>query len=319
MRVQWTFVPVVVQDPCTVLDLRRLRLLRELEVRGTVHAVAEALAYSPSGVSQQLAALQREAGVALLEPAGRGLRLTDAGRVLAAHADELLRGVERAEAALAAAGGQVAGPVRVASFQTAALHLVAPALRGVAAEHPGVRTALVEAELEEATPALRLGALDLVVGEEYAEAPRPRAPGLVREPLFTEPIRLLLPRDHPLAGPGPVPLPRLAGAAWATGRPGTGQRALTVQVCRTLGGFEPDLRHESNDLLLLRTMVAALGAVTLLPDLAGAAGDPAVAVADVAGATLTREVFVLVRDESARRPAVAAVLAALRAVRPGRP
>jgi len=297
-----------------MLSLSRLRLLRELEARASVGAVADALGYSPSAVSQQLAVLQREAGVALLEPAGRGVRLTEAGRRLAAHADALLRRMEEAEADLAAAG-EVRGVVRVASFQTAALTIVAPALAAVADAHPQLRTELGDIELEEALPALRLQALDVVIAEEYAGAPRPRPADLTRTVLFTEPVRLLLPAAHPLAaGGGPVGVPALRDLGWATAPPGHGQRELVVRTCRALGGFEPDLRHRSNDLLLLVACVATLGAATLLPDLVQAfAADPRVAVRDLREAPLRREVFALTRAGSDRLPAVAAVLDAVRA------
>src|SRR3954471_2754551 len=101
-----------------MLDLRRMRMLHELHHRGTIAAVADALQFTPSAVSQQLAALEREAGVPLLEPAGRGVRLTDAALVLVEHAEALLDRAELAEAQLAAATGRVAGRGRVASFQS---------------------------------------------------------------------------------------------------------------------------------------------------------------------------------------------------------
>src|ERR687898_517534 len=123
-----------------MLDLRRLRLLRELEARGTIHAAARALDYTPSAISQQLAVLEREAGAPLLERTGRTLRLTDAGRLLVEHAGALLDRMEAAEAELAAlVAGRPAGTVRIASFQTAFLQLVAPAVARLAGEHPEVR------------------------------------------------------------------------------------------------------------------------------------------------------------------------------------
>jgi DNA-binding transcriptional LysR family regulator len=319
VHVQRTLLHAIRQHSCTMLDLRRLRLLRELEARGTVGAVAAALSYSPSAVSQGLAALERQVGVALLEPAGRGVRLTEAGRLLAGRADALLRGAEEAEAALAALAGTAAGTVRIAAFQTATLRIVAPAARALAAAHPALRLEVVEAELEEAVGALRAQALDVVLGEEYDGLPAPRPPGLAREVLLRERVRLVLPAAHPLAAEARVPLAALADAAWATGQPGTGQRELVLRACRELGGFEPDLRHRTNDLLILLAMVGTVGAVTLLPDLVRAEGDPAVAVRELAEDELGREIFLLARRESVRRPAVAAVLAALRSAAPDRP
>src|SRR5690242_9801130 len=119
-----------------MLELRRLRLLHELHARGTIAAVADALQYTPSAVSQQLAVLEREAGLALLERAGRGVRLTDAAVVLAGHAGALLARAELAEAELAAAAGAVAGRARIASFQSVALRLAVPALRALARDAP---------------------------------------------------------------------------------------------------------------------------------------------------------------------------------------
>src|SRR3954447_8945564 len=200
-----------------MLDLRRLRLLHELHRRGTVSAVAEALSYSPSTVSQQLAVLQREAGTTLFEPAGRRVRLTAAAFGLVEHAERLLAAAERAEADLAAAAaGAVAGVVRVGSFQTASLHLLLPAMGALRAGHPGVDVQLVESETEPALEALRSHQLDLVLADEWPGAPRPRLPGLDREDLFSEPVRIALPAGHPAAGgDGPVRLARLAEAAWA--------------------------------------------------------------------------------------------------------
>src|SRR3954469_14782341 len=133
-----------------MLDLRRLRLLRELSERGTIAAVADALQYTPSAVSQQLAMLERETGVRLLERAGRGVRLTDPALVLVDHAGGLLERAARAEADLAAAAGTVAGRARVATFQSAALRIALPAIVALTRDAPRLRCELIEAEPEQA-------------------------------------------------------------------------------------------------------------------------------------------------------------------------
>src|SRR5688572_27952096 len=254
--------------PTRMLDLRRLRLLRELEARGTVHAAARALDYTPSAVSQQLAVLEREAGATLLERTGRTLRLTDAGRLLVEHAGALLDRVEAAEAEVAAlVAGRPAGTVRLAAFQTAFLQLVAPAVARLATEHPDVRVEASEIEVEEAVPLLRLGHLDVVIGDEYEGVPRPVWPDLMRDRLLEEQVRVMLPERHELASRKRVALDRLAGAIWVGARSSTGHREMHLRVCRERGGFEPDIRFHSDDLAIQLEMVRTTGACGLLPDL----------------------------------------------------
>jgi DNA-binding transcriptional LysR family regulator len=299
----------------TMLDLRRLRLLHELHRRGTVSAVADALSYSPSTVSQQLGVLQREAGTRLFEPAGRRVRLTDAALVLVAHAERLLAGVERAEADLAAAANAVVGVVRIGAFQTASLYLALPAMTAVRELHPQVQVELVEIESEPALAALRSHALDLVIAEEYAGDPQPRLPGVDREDVLVESVRLLLPPRYPhAAGGGPVPLTALAGEAWAATHPDGGQEAYLRRVCNARGGFEPDIRHRANDLTILVSLVSAGHALTLMPDLVPAERVADVAVRPIAEAPLSRTVFTAVRTSADRRPALTAVRTALREV-----
>jgi len=294
-----------------MLDLRRLRLLRELEARGTIHGAARALDYTPSAISQQLAVLEREAGVALLERSGRNVRLTEAGQVLVRHATSLLDGVEAAEAELAdVAAGRVAGVVRVAAFQSAFLRIVAPAVAALAVSHPDVRVEAAEREVEEAVPALRLRQLDVVVGDEYEGQPRAVHADLERERLLREQVWLVLPEGHPEAARERVPMRRLAAEGWGACQPGTGHRAMQVRACRELGGFEPDLRHASDDFLILLELVRSAGTLALLPDLVLGLGAPGVAVRPLAEGAIGRDVFLLTR--ASRTPAVAAVAAALR-------
>jgi DNA-binding transcriptional LysR family regulator len=298
-----------------MLDLRRLRLLRELDARGTVHGAARALDYTPSAVSQQLAVLEREAGAKLLERSGRNVRLTDAGRVLVRHAGTLLDGMEAAEAEVAeVAAGRPAGVVRVSAFQSAFLRIVAPAIAALAESHPDVRVEATEVEVEEGVPALRLQQLDAVIGDEYTGQPRPVHADLRREPLVREQVQLVMPATHPLARRRRVPMARLAGAEWAACQPGTGHREMQIRACRQLGGFEPDLRYASDDFLILLELVRTTGACALLPDLVIGYGTPGVAVRPLAEGEIAREVFLLTR--ASRTPAVEAVAAALKAAAP---
>ena len=298
-----------------MLDVRRLRLLRELHVRGTVTAAAEALAYTPSAVSQQLATLEREAGVRLVERHGRRLRLTDAGRGLVEHADAVIARLELAEAELAAAAGhEVVGRVRIAAFQTAASGLVMPLLGSLPAQYPELRLELAEMEAEEALELLPRGEVDIAVAEEYDYAPRERDPSLAYRDVCRDPLVLVLPAGHPLceADPERVSLAALRDEPWAASRSGTAFSDALVRACRALGGFEPELRHRSNDLFVLEQLVAAGEAVSLLPSLGRPGRIPGVAVRHCAEAPLDRRIFLAARRGSTGRPALQAVSRALR-------
>src|SRR6478735_8326442 len=215
-----------------MLDLRRLRLLYELHQRGTIAAVADALQFTPSAVSQQLAVLERETGVRLLERAGRGVRLTDSALALVDHADALLERAALAEADLAAAAGTVSGRGRIAAFQSVALRIALPAMDALRHDAPRLRCELIGAEPEEALPALALGDVDLVLGDEWQHAPWRMPDGLERHRLLLDEVMVALPADHPAArGSRAVPLARLAEALWITGPTGLGWDELTERLC----------------------------------------------------------------------------------------
>jgi DNA-binding transcriptional LysR family regulator len=293
-----------------MIDVRRLRVLRELHVRGTVRAAAEALDYTPSAISQQLAALEREVGARLLERVGRNVRLTEAALVLVRHADDLLEGLEEAQAEVAAvAAGRVTGVVRVAAFQSALLRIVAPAIAALATSQPGVRVEAVEAEVEEAVPQLDLRHLDILVGDEYAGQPRPRHPELRRETVLREGINLVLPEDHEVSADRPLG-PRLADLAWAVCDAGTGHHDMHVRACRQVGGFEPDMRYRSNDFAVQLEMVRVTGAGALLPDLVVDYDAAGVRVLPLDRSDAGRDVFLLTRRS--RTPAIDAVAVAIR-------
>lgn len=254
-----------------MLDVHRLRLLRELERRGTLKAVADALSYSPSAISQQLSQLEAEAGVPLLEPAGRGVRLTAQARILVAHTDAVLERLELAEADLRASLTEVGGTLRVASFQSVLLALVPAALTLLAEQHPGLRVEITQEDEGKAFAGLVAHEFDVVLGEEYPGLPQRPVAGVQTQLLALDELLLAVPTRGPHARGGedpgtPLRLPELAEVAWALDPPETvpGQWARTL--CRG-AGFEPDIRFATTDLLLQIHLVETGHAVAILPKL----------------------------------------------------
>jgi DNA-binding transcriptional LysR family regulator len=297
-----------------MLDLRRLRLLRELAERGTIAAVADALQFTPSAVSQQLAGLEREAGVRLLERAGRGVRLTDAALVLVEHADALLERAALAEADLAAAAGAVTGRGRIAGFQSVLLRIALPAIEALARDAPRLRCEAIEAEPEHALPALALGDVDLVLGDEWQHQPWRMPAGVQRHDLLQDPVHLVLPVRHAAARrhPDAAPLAELAGERWATGHAGMGWEEMVQRTCLGLGGFDPDIRHRANDATISLALVARGLAVTLLPDLPIPRQHPGVALRRIAEGPVSRAIFAATRAADAARPSTRALVSAVR-------
>ncbi|MCO5994218.1 LysR family transcriptional regulator [Actinoallomurus rhizosphaericola] len=301
-----------------MIDLVRLRVLRELQLRGTVGAVADALGYSPSAVSQQLAQLQKDVGVRLTERVGRRLRLTEAGETLARAADGLLAQARQAEEAARAACGVVAGTVRIVAFQTALLNLVAPALDALSARYPDLVVEVLDDEFERALQALVLQEVDLVISNQYDAVRRPRTAGLTDELLLTEPTRLILPAGHRLAATeAPVRVADLAGEVWASGHPGTAHAELTERLCVEHGGFRPEVRYRSNDLLVILALAAHGQAIVLLPELVRFTDQSGIAIRDLADADVRRRVLVWTRRDGDVRPSVRAVLDALHSAADG--
>jgi len=299
-----------------MLDVRRLRLLREVAARRTIAAAAQALAFTPSAVSQQLAALEREAGVPLLEREGRGVRLTEAARRLVAHTEVILADLERAEADLAATGTAVRGTVRVGAFPTAARALVPPAAGAVRRAHPDVRVVLVEGEPHATLPALRLGDLDAAVVHRYDLLPAREDPGVEVRELLVDPLWVALPPGDPAAGPGPVRLADLRDRRWIGGAPDTSCYAVVIQAC-ALAGYRPAVDFHSNDFAVVLALVEAGLGVALVPGLALAGTATGAAFRPVGELPLSRRVLAAVRAGSASAPAVAAVLDALAAAAAG--
>lgn len=296
-----------------MLDIRRLRLLHELRVRGTVAAVAAALSYSPSSVSQQLAALEREAGAVLLVKSGRRLQFTPQGELLAQRAAELLDALDAAESAVASSSATVAGVVRVAVFQSAAHAILPAAIGALARDYPALRVEVTEREPEQGLFEVSARDFDLAVAEQYPGSTRPLRSDLDRAELAADSIHLAVSADKE-ARIRATDLPSAAGLPWVLEPVGTVSRTWAVQLCRA-AGFEPDVRFETADLVTHIRLIASGAAVGLLPGLVWAGRPPEVDLLPLPGAP-RRTIFTSARRASATSPAVVAVRAALAAAVP---
>ena len=273
--------------------------------------MAEALSYSPSSVSVQLAELEREAGAPLLRRSGRTLELTPAGARLAEHAAQALTVDEAVRAELAQLSGKPRGVVRMTFVQTPALALLRTALRELAEPRPNCASRS-HSETAPALADLRSRAVDLVVGVDYDPVPVARHRDVDREDLIREAVLLCVPTDHPLArASGPISLSGFEHAAWAADFPGSGHRTALEHLCNRLGGYAPDVRHHTDDALILRALVASGQAVTILAALIATA-TPQVAARPIAEGAVHRTIFTAARTSAVDAPAIQAVRTALR-------
>lgn len=246
-----------------MLNVHRLRLLRELQLRGTISAVAEVLSYSPSAVSQQLSLLEREAGIPLLEQVGRRLRLTRAGEILCDHTSVLLQQIEQAQADLARARKHLTGTLRAAAFQTATLRLIPTVLTLLREAHPELRVQISEIQPDNALSALRAYDFDLIVGEEYPGIPTPRTKDVHRQDLSEDPLLVVMPSS---VGTEQTTLRDLADRYWVMEPVGNAARQWAESACRS-AGFEPQVQFESSDLVAHMELVRTGHACALLPKL----------------------------------------------------
>src|SRR5690606_22396891 len=291
-----------------MLDVRRLTLLRELALRGTIAAVAAALHQTPSAVSQQLTQLEREAGVPLLRKAGRRLQLTPPAEILVRRTEEVLTTLEAADTELAASLTQATGVIRVAIFQSVALALLPAALDVLEREHPSLTVVVTQREPETALHETFARDFDLVIAEEYPDHAAPQLTGLDRMPLTTDAIRLAVPP----AGTGRFAIHDIRDARdapWVMEPYGAASRHWAEQACRR-AGFEPQVRFETADLQAHVRLIQTGHAVALLPDLIWQGARPSVDLVPLDGEP-RRTVFTSTRLASAAHPSVVAFRDAL--------
>lgn len=250
-----------------MLDVKRMRVLKEVAAHGSFSAAAEALAYTQSAVSQQIAALEREAGTTLVERSVRGVRLTDAGRALLVHTDAILARLADAEAELEAIAGLRGGRLRLVSFQTAGATVMPRAIAQFRKRHPAVELTLEPEEPLDGIARVKAGECDIALTVEAAST-RSADDGIKRTHLLDDPMFVCLPEGHPLAHKQNLRLADLAADAWMLG---STQRCpdsqILVSACQR-AGFEPQIAFHSDDYLAIQGFVAAGVGVSLIPDLA---------------------------------------------------
>jgi DNA-binding transcriptional LysR family regulator len=250
-----------------MLDVRRMKVLREVAARGSFSAAAEALSFTQSAVSQQVAALERETGTKLVERGARGVHLTDAGDALVRHADAILARIDAAEDELAAIAGLRGGRLRLACFQSAGATMVPRAVAEFHERHPAVELGMVEAEPDEACERMQAGEIDLALVYDFEPLPGTLPEELELTHLIDDPYDLILPKGHRLAGRRTVRLADLAEEPWVSATHTCGCRHITDRACND-AGFEPRVAFEADETLAAQALVAAGVGSTLLPRLA---------------------------------------------------
>lgn len=285
------------------MDLHRLTFLRELAARGTVTAVADALAYSPSAVSQQLSTLETEVGVALLERRGRGVVLTAAGRALVDGAGDVFRAAERATSAAEAAASRLVGPVRIGSYPSVGATVVPAAVAALRAKEPDLELSYQQMA-DDGLRQLTLGHLDVWIDQIYTGLPAPGMSGVTARALLVEPVCLAVPDGHDRGRD----LRDYADEVWVAGPAGSSCRRLLHHLCDD-AGFEPYVPYAADDLEVLLQFVASGVAAAVMPRLAMTRLPEGVTVHPLEGQE--RQVIALTRESSQQRPALALVLDAL--------
>ncbi|MFZ4896128.1 LysR family transcriptional regulator [Plantibacter sp. Mn2098] len=297
-------------DIVAELDSGALRIVHALAEHGTITAAAESLGYSQPAVSQHLRRLETKLGVPVVERRGRGVRLTEAGRILAAHAVTVVRALEAAAMEIHELTGLRSGRVRLAAFPSASSAIIPTLLGELARTHPAVTVTFVEAEPPEAVAAVRAGEVDLAITFSYpgdhADPHLASAVGLRVDNLWNDRMMLVLPATHPMAGQAIVSIQDLAHERWIAGCPRC--RGHLLGLCAS-SGFVPVIAHETDNVAAVTALVAAGLGVALLPSLAiGSSTLPHGAVARPTGRGDERMLHLVGSAGADRVPAVAATM-----------
>jgi molybdate transport repressor ModE-like protein len=287
-----------------MLDVKRMRILKEVADRGSFSAAAEALSYTQSAVSQQIAALEREAGTQLVTRGSRGIRLTEAGEALVRHADAILTRLADAEAELEAIAGLRGGRLRLAAFPTVGATLMPLAIANFRARHPEVELTVRQLEPEDSLPLLKCGELDIALTISTSGEPEE---GVEETFLLDDPMFAAMPLDHPLANKSRVRLKDLSGEPWISTTDACSCGDLVRKHCIRMG-FEPKVTFESDDYLAIQGLVAAGVGVALIPTLALTTVRDDIVIRDLTNEAPVRKISAATLPGAQRSPAARAML-----------
>ncbi len=292
------------------INLRQLRMLREVAHRGTIAAAAESLGYTASAASQQLSALEKSTGVAVLERVGRNVRLTDAGRELVRHAGELFAGMEAAQAAVEQVSCVVRGELHLSTIESVSMTLLPSILKQVSRDHPELRLLSRQLDPDLALDALSLGEVDIAFVLRYPHSPAAPRPDIVREPVMEDRFLAVLHADDPLAQRSSLNLDEVRDHDFILPAGHFSCSRCVVMACRD-ASFEPRVVHRLDDYHTTLCLIAAGQGVGVLPELGLTSIPPGVRALPIEP-PLSRTVEVAHRTTSADRPSVQAVLDAVR-------
>jgi DNA-binding transcriptional LysR family regulator len=293
------------------LDVRRMRVLREVARRGSITGAADALDYTPSAVSQQLRVLEAEAGVALLERTPRSVTLTAAGEVLVRHTEVIMARLQDAEAQIRSTHGLQGGRLRLATFRSAAETLLAEAVVYFRRRYPEVELALREGEPEEFLAGIRTNEYDLALDFTYDFMDPIRIDGVERTLLMHDPMVVALPTGHRLADVPTLDLADLAGERWIVSTRRNSVHRFTALAC-SAAGFTPRVALETDDYHVAQSLVAGGLGVTFVPALIARIPHAGVVIRPLSRVALQRRIYAVHRPGGDRAPAVAAMLEVLR-------
>ena len=288
-----------------MLDVKRMKVLREVAAESSFSAAAQKLGYTQSAVSQQIAALERETGTVLIERNPRGIRLTDAGEALVRHTDGILARLADAEAELEAIAGLRGGRLRLGSFPSAGATLMPKAIAAFSRKHPGVELSLAEADPMESLPRLKAGELDLVLVDD--------TPGLLDdgeiefEHVLDDPLHIALSKDHPLVDRARLRFEDLVDDQWIQPTQACACSRYAEDACAK-AGFAPRVAYESDDFGVVQGLVAAGVGVALLPELALVGERADIVIKPVGKKPPVRQIFAARLANGYRSPALEEML-----------